>query len=114
MTTRSDQFTLAANGSFQQRCLAAGMKYSIATVVGEGAVTNHADRLALTQQVFLYPDNWKYRIALTCVMANTNLQNAAPSDASATDADIDAAIAAIWTQLGLANTAAQASTWRVT
>lgn len=114
MSTRSQQFALAADGSFQQRCLAAAMKYGIATVVGEGAVTNHADRLALTQQVFLYPGNWRERIALTCVMQSTNLQNAAPNDSAAQDADIDTAIAAIWTQLGLANTAAQASTWKQT
>lgn len=114
MSTRSDQFALANDGAFQQRCLAAGMKYSISTVVPEGAVANHADRLALTQQVFLYPANWSYRIALTCVMANTNLQTAAPTNSAAVDADIDVAIAAIWTQLGLANTAAQASTWKQT
>lgn len=115
MSTRSQQFALAQNGSFQQRCLAAGMKYSIATVVPEaGATANHADRLAFSQQVFLYPEAWMYRLALTCVMQSTNLQAAAPNDASATDADIDTAIAAIWTQLGLANTAAQAATWKQT
>jgi len=38
----------------------------------------------------------------------------AASDTPAQDADIDAAIAAIWTGLSLANTAAQATTWKVT
>lgn len=113
-TPRSDQFALAQNGNFQQRCLAAGMKYSIATVIPEAPATgSHAERLALAQQVFLYPANWMYRLALTCVMQSTALQNAAPNDTAATDADIDTSIAAIWTQLGLANTAAQASTWKI-
>ena len=114
MSTRSEQFALANNGSFQQRCVAAGMSYSIATVLTEGAVANHADRLAFTYQVFLYPQNWGYRIALTCVMQSSALQTAAPNDAAAQDADINAAIAAIWTGLSLANTAAQSTTWKIT
>lgn len=113
MSTRADQFVLADNPYFQNRVLAAGMAYSIATVVGEvGTTPNHTDRLALTQQVFLYPNNWKYRLALACVMANANLQNAAPAETTAADADIAIAVAAVWTQMGLANTASQS--WKIT
>lgn len=109
MAPRSDQFALANNGNFRQRCLAAGMAYSISTVIPEvGTTPNHVERLQLAQQVFLYPDDWAYRIALACVMQSTALQTAAPNDATATDAAIDSAVAAVWTQLGLALQAAQA------
>jgi hypothetical protein len=115
VSTRSDQFALAADGSFQQRVLAAAMKYCITTVLTEAPATgSHADRVALTYQVFLYPSSWNERLSITCVMQSTALQNAAPADKTATDADIDTAIAAVWTGLSLANTAAQADTWKVT
>lgn len=108
MSTRSDQFALAVNGNFQQRCIAAGMAYSITTVIPEApATTNHADRLLLTQQVFLFSEAWKYRLALACVMQSSQLQTAAPNDASAQDVDINNAVAAVWTQMGIALTAAQ-------
>lgn len=108
MSTRSQQFALAADGNFQQRCLASGMAYSIATVIPEShAGSPGAERYALSQQVFLFPDSWKYRLALACVMVNANLQNAAPNDGSAQDADINAAIAAVWTEMSRALLAAQ-------
>lgn len=108
MSTQSQQYALAQNGNFQQRCIAAALTYGIGTVFGEGAVTNHANRLALMQQVVLFPDTWAARFARACVFANVNLQNAAPNDTTATDADITVAVAAVWS--GLADAAAALQT----
>ena len=108
MSTQSQQYALAQNGSFQQRCIAAALTYGIGTVFGEGAVTDHANRLALMQQVILFPDVWAARFARACVFANANLQTAAPNDTSATDADISVAVATVWS--GLADAAAALQT----
>lgn len=95
MSTYVDQYALSTLGNFRQQ-VASAIVSTAEVVVGEpGATTNHANRLALAQDVLVNHDTWAQRMALAVIEANTSIANTAPNG-PAQDADVFSAVSSIW------------------
>lgn len=95
-STYSNQYALSANGAFRQQVAVAAVSTAEVVIAEINTTTDHANRLALAQQVLFAPDLWAGRMALAVIEANSNVAAAAPNPGSVVDADVFAAMASIW------------------
>lgn len=82
-----DQYTLAADATFKQRVQQAAIKRALAAL---GATPDSGIR-ALANRVLDNPDEWASRLA-QCIATDTAIAAKAPTQASVTDAEIQAAV----------------------
>lgn len=111
MSSYVQQYALSTNAAFRQQVATAAVSTAEVVVAEVNTTQDHANRLALAQQVMGYPDAWAARMALSVVEANTSIANTAPSG-PAVDADVFAAVSAVWNTFAdalAANSIAKAS-----
>lgn len=94
-------YDLSANINFQWR-IAAALIDQVATVAGEGAVANHANRLAFASLVAYNTDRHAKMMAIGIVVVNANIQaqlnsgNPDTNNNAVADADIKAGVSTVW------------------
>ena len=101
-----DYIAVAANENFAGRVIVLAFKVAMAVLVEGTGVTNHTERVAYVKRVARGDDRPKL-IAIHIIMYSTAIRASIDADptqvgANVSDADIEAALTAIWTARSLA------------
>ena len=104
MAAYSDQYALARNPEFLRRVQMSLIKASQSVLIEDSGTASHAERVILAERILGgQSESVSVQFALTVVTADVTISGT-PLNGSTTDANIDSAVAALYTAFALATT----------